>query len=128
VIHAVQVNPADLFAVSIRVHDARSQTPCNEGQVGIRVTRLDRSLRRIEIAAPLEAIVRITGTFREEGAEGVDVSGDPLFAQPRRKAAVKEAGSSVKRPIEAVRESAKSLVFGGKMGAQIDDVESRLWG
>ena len=70
------------------------------------------ALGGVEIASPFEAVMRVAGALGEERAERVDVSGDPLGAQARRKTAIEEAGSRMKRPIEAMRVRPERLMFG----------------
>src|SRR4030095_1001725 len=111
VIHAVEIDPADLFTSAVRVRDARTQAPGDERQVRVRVAWLDGALCGIEITAAFEAVVRVAGAFREERAERVDVPGDALRAETRRQTAIEEARGRVERPIEAMVVGAERLVF-----------------
>ena len=103
VIHAVEIDPAHLFAVAIRVHDARAQATRDERQVRVGVARLDGALGGVEIAAAFEADRARSRRLRGRARGTHRRTGDALSAQTRRKTAIEEAGGRVKRPIEAMR-------------------------
>ena len=102
------------------------QAAGDERQVRVGVARLHGALLRVEVVAALEPVVLVAGAFREQRPERLDVARNVLGAEPRRQAAVEEARGRVGRPVQAVRIGGKRLVFGGEMGPQLDDVESRL--
>ena len=82
--------------------------------------------RGVEVVAALEPVVLVAGALREQRPEGLDVARNMFGAEPRGQAAVEEARGRVRRPVQAMRIGGKRLVFGGEMGSQLDDVESRL--
>ena len=83
VVHPVEVHPAHLLAVTIRVHDARAQAASHEGQVRVGVAWLDCALRSVEVVPspksqdqlvgpPLDVSVKATvsGAGPDRGAAG----------------------------------------------------------
>jgi hypothetical protein len=92
------------------------------------VARLDGALRRVQILPPFEAVVLVAGAFRKERPEGLEVRGDPLFAQPRRQPGLEKAGRRVARPVQRAGIAGERRVLVGEMTAQIDEVEPRTGG
>ena len=86
------------------------------------------SLGGVEVVAPFQAVVFVSGALGKEASEGVHIGRDVLRAQPRRQAPIQEPGRRVGRPVKTMGKSAKRLVFLGESRAQFDDVESGAWG
>ena len=90
--HAVEVHEADRLAGAVRVRDARPQAAGDEGQVRIGVLRLDGALHRVEVLTSFELVVFVAGAFWKQRPVGLHVRAHLGGGQPRRDAAIDEAG------------------------------------
>jgi len=108
------------------MRDARPQAARDEREMRIGVAGFHRALLGIEVAAAVQAVVLVARVLGKERAKRLQIARHRFRGQSRRQAAVEKAGGCVRRPIEAVWIGCECLVFGGKMGAELDDVESRL--
>ncbi len=125
-VHAIEIDEVDGLVRPVRVHHAGAQATGHEGQMRVGVAWLYGALRRIEVAATFEPIVLVAGAFRKERSDSVNVGRNVLLFESRRQTAVEKSRRRVERPVQAVPVIGQSVVFGCELGAQIDDVESRL--
>ncbi len=87
---AIEIHEVHRARLGRIVDDAGAQTARDEGEMGIRVGRLDLLLLRREFVPVLELVVAIAGAFRKHLAEEIDVGTDAAEAavqtraEPRR--------------------------------------------
>ena len=123
---AVEIDEEDGLSRAVRMGHAGSQAPGDEGEVRVGITRLDGALPGIQIVATLQPIMFVPCALGKQRPESFQVAWNVLGGQPRGEAAIEEPGCRVRRPIKAVRKSGAHGVFGGKMGAKVNEIESRL--
>ena len=123
---AVEIDEADRLARPVGTRDAGAQAAGHECQVRVGVLRFDGALLVAEVLAPLQLVVLVAGAFGKHRAERLDVGRHALKVQPRRDAAIEEAGRGVGRPVEALRIGGERLVLGGKSRPHLDHLEASL--
>ena len=73
----------------------------------------------------VESVVLVAGALRKQGTERLEIAWHRFRCEPRGETAVQKAGRRMRRPVQTMRIRSECLVFGGKMGTELDNVESR---